>query len=394
MKLTKSNIDKKASPPKGDAFYWDTELKGFGLRVNAAGKSFIVQGRIGSGRTAPAARITIGRYGVFTVDQARDRARKHLINMRDGIDPRARSEAQRTVRQIADDYLRDIQLKPRSKEAIEKIVAGPFTKFGWTDKPLASITRDEVSERFLELRERTPAYANHIFGTLRAFFNHAITKNPEAFDKGNPVKVLRRMWAEEKVRTGRIPDDKLSACWKHLSELRLRANKRHTRASIDFVSFLLLTGCRRSEAAELTWVRVNLDEGWWHIADTKNSNPVWLPLPTQAVELLRERQKRFGREGLVFGIKDPRDTMASISRVAGLHLSPHDLRRTFTNVGIQLCNIEIVKLEQLTNHVPKSVLGRHYTERQKLQYLRPEVQQIADRIVGLPCGGVAGSATG
>ncbi|MDP1656295.1 MAG: hypothetical protein Q8K91_07500 [Hylemonella sp.] len=68
--------------------------------------------------------------------------------------------------------------------------------------------------------------------------------------------------------------------------------------------------------------------------------------------------------------------MNNLSEVAGLHLSPHDLRRTFTTIGIANCDIDLFKIELLTNHVPKTVTGRHYLETQQLQYLLPQVQQI------------------
>ncbi len=60
--------------------------------------------------------------------------------------------------------------------------------------------------------------------------------------------------------------------------------------------FLLLTGARIGEASALTWDRVNIDDNdpancWWHIPDPKNRNPVWLPLSSQAVELLKTRQR-------------------------------------------------------------------------------------------------------
>ena len=80
VKLTKGYID-KVRPGAADEFHWCIEPKGFGLRVNPSGKlSFIVQGRLDPRK--PPARITIGPYGVFTVDQARDVAREHLRSMR------------------------------------------------------------------------------------------------------------------------------------------------------------------------------------------------------------------------------------------------------------------------------------------------------------------------
>ncbi len=45
-----------------------------------------------------------------------------------------------------------------------------------------------------------------------------------------------------------------------------------------------------SEASKLTWDRVDLEKGTWHLPDLKNGNKVWLPLSSQAVEVLRSRQ--------------------------------------------------------------------------------------------------------
>jgi integrase len=65
-----------------------------------------------------------------------------------------------------------------------------------------------------------------------------------------------------------------------------------------------------------------------------------------------------------------------------MHLSPHDLRRSFTTIGVASCGIDLFKIELLTNHVPKSVTERHYLETSHLEYLKPEVQRLADWIVG------------
>jgi hypothetical protein len=56
-------------------------VKGFGLRVTPTGKmTFIVQGRVeGSDKEA---RITVGPFGVFTTEQARDVAREHRLSFR------------------------------------------------------------------------------------------------------------------------------------------------------------------------------------------------------------------------------------------------------------------------------------------------------------------------
>src|SRR5688500_7729182 len=75
-KLTKRAVD-AAKPRSNDYFLWDDgdgSVKGFGLRVWPSGrKTFVFKYQLG-GRAGPTRRITVGDYGVFAPDQARDRA--------------------------------------------------------------------------------------------------------------------------------------------------------------------------------------------------------------------------------------------------------------------------------------------------------------------------------
>ena len=74
-KLTKRFVD---DLPLSNArvTYWDTDLKGFGLRIGATTKTYIAETKI-SGKTA---RVSIGKHGVFTPEQARAEAR-HLLGL-------------------------------------------------------------------------------------------------------------------------------------------------------------------------------------------------------------------------------------------------------------------------------------------------------------------------
>lgn len=68
MRLTKRTVD-ATQPGNKDVIIWDAELRGFGLRIKPSGaKIFLVQYRDESRRTR---RLSIGRYGVLTVEQAR-----------------------------------------------------------------------------------------------------------------------------------------------------------------------------------------------------------------------------------------------------------------------------------------------------------------------------------
>ena len=66
------------------------QFKGFAVRVTASGvKSFVVE-KLVNGKVR---RMTIGRYGEITVEQARSEAQKLLGKIATGIDPRAEQQA-------------------------------------------------------------------------------------------------------------------------------------------------------------------------------------------------------------------------------------------------------------------------------------------------------------
>ena len=72
LKFTKRGVDALPAPKTGKAVYWDSDLRGFGLRISPkATVSYFVQARTDAGRQIA---YTIGRHGPFTADQARKKA--------------------------------------------------------------------------------------------------------------------------------------------------------------------------------------------------------------------------------------------------------------------------------------------------------------------------------
>src|SRR5215468_3852237 len=108
-RLTKRTIDAAKAGDSASVFLFDGELPGFGLRVTPGGvKSFILQYRAGRGRGAPKRRVTVGRYGKWTVDQARREARRLLGEVAQGQDPaleRAEAAKAYTVATLAERWL-------------------------------------------------------------------------------------------------------------------------------------------------------------------------------------------------------------------------------------------------------------------------------------------------
>ncbi len=399
VKLTKAYVDRVKSGP-GDEFHWDLEVRGFGLRVTTRGRySFIVQGRVEGGNSF-AARITIGSYGVFTVDQARDVAREHLRSMRMGTDPRAAKKADEAQRvslgTVMEAYVsRPGKLKESSAATIRRHVVTTFAD--WREKPIASITEEMCKARYRKMltgglhgKRGAPGQANQAFAILSALINYAGRQYRRAdgspLIQRNPVDLLKDDRVRLKARTTRIPDNKVGAVWNALAQWRAETFNPETVASIDLVSWMLLTGCRLSEGNSLQFGQVNLEEGHWHLPDPKNHHEVHLPLSTQAVALL-ERRRKLTNGKLVFPswskaghIMDPRDVVKKMSEVAGVRLCNHDLRRTMTNISLRCCRIEKSRTDLLTNHLTRDVTAEHYFDTTNLQWLKPEAQAIADWI--------------
>src|SRR4051794_22187507 len=88
IRISKRATDEIVAGPK-TAIYYDTDLKGFGLRVTSSNaRAWIVEYRPGNGgRGVASRRMTIGSAGTLTVDEARRKARDVLASARLGGDP-------------------------------------------------------------------------------------------------------------------------------------------------------------------------------------------------------------------------------------------------------------------------------------------------------------------
>lgn len=151
-KLTKTYIDKIEAPADGYEMHWDgghdSAVKGYGLRVSAPSdlhpkgkRVFVAHGRVG----AKQVNLTLGPLGELTEQEARDKARRVLQRMREGIDPRdvkKQDDAMRvTLRDVADSYKGRVgKLKESSKKAIERHVTTTLAQ--WEKKPIVSITEE------------------------------------------------------------------------------------------------------------------------------------------------------------------------------------------------------------------------------------------------------------
>jgi len=392
-KITKSVVENIKLPKKGQSFLWDSELKGFGVRCTPTARTYIIQGRVSTSTGIKDRRVTLGRHGVLTTQQARHKAQRELVKLSEGKDPTTESKRLHdeavTLGQVVQAYLKDRRnLKESSRADIRKHLHGSFSD--WKDKPIVSITRDKVLTRFRERSDKSHAQANQAFRNLRALINYAMgayQAEGVSIISENPVKAISdlKIWNHIKPRSGRIPTDKIGTAWNALQELRNAPQQTPiSRTMADTVTFLLLTGARWSEMAGLTWDRVNLEEEYWYIPDPKNRTSVIFPLSKATVDMLKDRPQKgeyvFPARTAAGHIREARSVLKKVSEAAGVHVTAHDLRRTFRAIAGE-CRVDFWKTKLLMGHkISGDVTITHYTETNDLRYLAKEINLIGQWI--------------
>src|SRR5262249_29971395 len=137
-KLTEKSVSAlKAPDPSGrQVMFWDTELRGFGVRVSGTtnDKGYVVQKAI-NGNTR---RVTLGACNVLSLIEARERAQQHLGDFARGVDPKAKKSRSATLAAVLEDYLAARKdLRPRTRDSYKAAIEGHLR--AWRDRPLSSI---------------------------------------------------------------------------------------------------------------------------------------------------------------------------------------------------------------------------------------------------------------
>ena len=385
-KINKKFVDGLKLPSSGQVLVWDSEIKGFGVRLTAGGMSYFVQGRV-NGKSI---RVTIGRHGIFTPDQARNEAKERLRDMHKGKDPAIQKQlkkaTQTTLKEAAEIYKQDKKtkeghpLKDSTKKDIDKHINKTFIK--WQNIPVVSINEDMVHNLYKETSAISIAQANQAFRIFRAIYNWTRDKSrtKDIFPE-NPVKTLKGEWGHVPTRNGKIPADKFGMAWNFLQEQReYPGQTNYSRTGADLALFLLVTGARFTEGASLQRANVNLEEGFWELPDPKNRKPTIFPLSSLAKNILEGRPKDsdfvFSGIGAKGYFSDIRHIMAALSTEIKEKLTAHDLRRSFVLAAGQ-AKVEFVRCKLLMNHkLSGDVTISSYTDTSDLRWLADDAEKI------------------
>ena len=196
-RLTEIRARKELAPARGQTILWDTDVKGFALRVTSGGaKSFLLDYRV-DGRQR---RITIGSFPDWSVQAARTKAKKLKQEIDGGHDPMGQRHADRAAPTLQDLWERyEIEHLPRKairaqadeRSMWQKIILPRLGKL-----KIASIDADHIDELHRDVTNirGTPVRANRVVEVLRKAFNLAIRWR---WLSDNPAAGVRKN-AEEK----------------------------------------------------------------------------------------------------------------------------------------------------------------------------------------------------
>ena len=242
-KLTKTYIDNlEFTAEKGrQAFYFDTELKGFGLRVGNKTKCYFAETKV----KRKTVRVTIGKHGVLAPEQARKIAKEKLAAMAQNINPNEVEKENRiksvTLQEVYNDYIAARKsLKPSTLNDYKRCVDDYFKD--WLSKPMLDITRDMVEQKHHILSERSEARANLAMRFLRALFNFSSEYRDgkgRVIIADNPVRRLsaKKIWNRIERRSNYIQSHQLKKWWDAVWTLKSKSpsNKKQKNPSQQFV---------------------------------------------------------------------------------------------------------------------------------------------------------------
>lgn len=400
-KLTKRAIDGFATPDVKQLIYWDTEVKGFGVRVLPSGlKTFVVQYRTLEGVKR---RLNLGRFGPLTVEKARDLAKLKLAEVIVGEDPADKVREARkgmTVSQMCDWYLaearagnilgrKNLPIKASSLDMDESRIRTHIVPL-LGRRIVKQLRIADVEQMQTDVkngktaRPRTggrggmatggPGVAGRCVGTLQAIIGHAKHKG---LLEVHPTLGARKLAGKKKTR--RLSVAEITMMGKAIAYAE--ANGENPIA-LGVLRALLLTGYRRQEAQAMQRTWLHADQGYVAFPDTKGGAQVRAIGPA-AVRVLEVQVEIAGNphffpsavgDGPFTAVSDCLKRVCGLAGITGV--TPHTLRHTFGSVAGDLGFSELT-IRAMLGHASQNVTQDyvHIDEALKLA-----VQRTSDEI--------------
>lgn len=338
-KLNKSAIDNAKAPAKGDNWIWDSEVEGFGIRIQASGrKTYVARYRNKADGTQR--KSTLARCSDMPPDKARDLARKLFAKVAEGQDPVAErrivevAEVVHTVADLAAAFI-EKHAKPFKKassvasdEATWRLHIVPH--LGARD--VKSIGEEDVLDVVAALKDK-PAVGNQVVAVLSKAFGLA-EKWKWRERNTNPVKGVKKYKLRERetilspAEIGRL-DGVITD---------MLAKREISKSMSDLVRLLMLTGCRLREIMHAKRAWLDVDRCLLLLPDSKvGQRKIALSPPAMEIMLAIPADQEWLIPGQVAGqpLITPYKPWNLLKERAGLpdELRMHDLRHSFGSLA-------------------------------------------------------------
>ena len=409
-RITDAVATKLPAPPTGYAIHWCPNTPGLGVRVTSAGaRAWIAERRVDGvtvrrtlGKAAGPAAISAEAARRLQLDVSSELQQgKDRLNIKRARDAAKKVEAV-TFEAALKAYVKGkrrakdgLPLKARTvADYLGMLAPAGQTKTGrptlagelhaLAGRSLHKITAADIHGAHAALAPRGERRQTYAMQVLRAVLRHhgvVIADNPLATSTAGKLRVHL---APSRGDPSPIPPEKLGAWW--------RAACTEASASADQLRFMLLTGARPGEAANLLVGDVDLAGLRSVLRDTKNRLDHTLVLAQQAGAIVHWHAQGKKAAERVFALAAPHkgtprkdrplgvaSTLDRINAAAGTPaVTPHKLRHTFASIAAEL--VPAFTLRKLLNHASGGdVAASHYVGVSEAQ-LRAGWQAVADFI--------------
>jgi integrase len=362
ISFTKETIEKITPPELNRKEFKDSKIPELRLRVTSNGvKSYSVFKRVNGGSGKPV-RITIGKFPSLSPSKAKVEAQKLIGLLAEGINPKERKAVNSLenirLQEAFEWYLSSKSLKQNTLNDYHSLMRCQLSVLA--TKKLSRIKSEEISRLHSKCSESSKSRADYAFRLLRAIYNFISIESVGISGKSlfieNPVRIIsgRKQWNNVSRKQGHIRKSELHLFAKALKEVREESTV--TGESVcDALLFALLTGLRKSEVLNIKWTDINLAGRYFTVRDTKNGNPLELPLTSYLENILEFRKISlltdyvFSAENTFGQVRTPWKVVQKLKTLSRIDCDFHDLRRTFATTAEHL-DVGTYKLKRLMNH--------------------------------------------
>jgi integrase len=409
--LTDDYIRTRERPAKNTVIDFDSHTQGFAVRFTPNGApSFLFcygsslgggsQRRMVIGKWSPAS----GKSQSSVVPKMRKLAAEYQTQVTAGRDPylertaakeqrvaevaereaaKRREEAEVTINELCDRYLADHgpNLRADTVRRTELRMAR-YLRPEWGDRKAKDITKADVIALLKPVRDAGKrAEAVHVLSLVTGLFNFAVDDDGLEAITTNPAMGLKKKLITKKDR----PQPRIRALTTRrefrafyiVTAKRVREGEAMHEDEAACLRFMMLTGCRPSEAAGIDWSEIDFHSSLWNKpADvegrSKSRRADVVPLVDEAIAILQARrsngsqyvfpaQRSNGTKPLTENrLAHALRTMASrLERMGVARFTPHDLRRTVTT-GLFDIDVSEYIVKRTLNHSTKGVTDIHY----------------------------------